>query len=57
VEKAAGKSLKKSLPDFGGMGWEIIRQKTIAIWWLILYNPTKVNFVPENLGAVRDENG
>jgi len=23
------------------MFWEIVRQKTIAIWWLILYNPTK----------------
>ena len=38
VEKAAWKSLKKSLPIF----WEIIRQKTVVIWWLILYNAAKV---------------
>jgi len=27
-----------SLPSL----WEIIRQKNIVIWWLILYNPTKL---------------
>jgi len=29
----------------------------IMIWWLILYNPTKIDFIPENLEAVSDENG
>jgi len=37
--------------------WEIIRQKTIVIWWLILYNPTKLDFITEKLGTVSDENG
>ena len=55
-----------SLPIF----WDIIWQKATVIWWLILYNPTKLRGVmslkehvldshldifPQNLGAVSDE--
>jgi hypothetical protein len=38
AEKVHGNHSKISLPIF----WEIITQKTIVIWWLILYNPTKL---------------
>jgi hypothetical protein len=38
VEKAAWKSFKNVTTSF----WEIIRQKTIVIWWLMLYNATKL---------------
>jgi hypothetical protein len=38
VEKAAWKTLKNVTTNFLG---EIVRQKTIVIWWLILYSPIK----------------
>ena len=38
VEKQHGNHSKMSLPIF----WEIILQSTVVIWWLILYNPTKL---------------
>ena len=39
VENAAWKSFTNVTTNFWG---EIIRQKTIMIWWLILYNPIKL---------------
>jgi hypothetical protein len=33
-----GNHSKMSITNF----WEIIRQKTIMIWWLIQYNPAKL---------------
>jgi hypothetical protein len=38
VEKRHGNHSKMSLPIF----WEIVLQNTVMIWWLILYNPTKL---------------
>jgi len=37
LEKATWKSFKNININF----WEIIRQKIIAVWWLVLYNCTK----------------
>jgi hypothetical protein len=64
VEKSAMEIIKNLLPIF----WEIIQQKTIMIWQLILYNPTKLwgvmyfldshlEFFTENLRAVKNEHG
>jgi hypothetical protein len=39
VKKAAWKTLKNVTNNFF---CENIRQKTFVIWWLILYNPTKL---------------
>ena len=40
------------------LGWGGENHKAdIVIWWLILYSPTKLYFLPENLGAMSDENG
>jgi hypothetical protein len=38
VEKQHGNHSNMSLAILGG----IIMQKTIVIWWLIMYNPTKL---------------
>jgi hypothetical protein len=38
VEKQHGNHSQISQPILG----EIIRQKSIVIWWLILYNPTEL---------------
>jgi hypothetical protein len=67
-KKQHGNRSKMPLPIF----WEITRQKTIVICWLVLYNPTKLwgiiclywrifealtVFFPENLRAVSTEHG
>ena len=62
-----GNRSKMSLPIFG----EIIRQTTVVIWWMILYNHTKLwgcnmsleghfldshlDFLPQKFGAVSDK--
>jgi hypothetical protein len=66
VEKDAWKSFRNVTAIFLG---EIIGQKIIMIWWLIMYNSTKprgikslkvhfldyhLDFFPENVGAVTD---
>jgi len=38
VEKQHGNNSQISQPIF----WELVRQKSIVIWWLILYSPTKL---------------
>jgi hypothetical protein len=61
VEKSSVEIIKKmSLPIF----WEIIRQKTIMIWCLILYNPImarnmslKVHFLDSYLDFFQENQG